>query len=71
MLVLAIASVALNLLDPLIQLFNGVDLFMEAAKTSSIEVTIFHFVCTLYIPGDVPSVSEGGFLALQRQTSPS
>ena len=67
---LALGSVAVNLLDPLIQLANGIDLYMEAAKTSPIEVTKL-ILALKYLSGYVPSDSERGFLALQRQATPS
>ena len=37
-LVMALASVAFTLLDPMLQLANGVDLYMEAAHSSPLVV---------------------------------
>ena len=37
---LLLATIAVNLLDPLLQLANGVDLVIEAAVTSPIEVNL-------------------------------
>ena len=38
-LLFALASVSLNLLDPMLQLLNGVDLYMEATQSSPLIVT--------------------------------
>ena len=37
---LLLATIAVNLLDPLLQLANGVDLVIEATVTSPIEVNL-------------------------------
>ena len=37
-LVIALASVAITLLDPMLQLANGIDLYMEATHSSHLEL---------------------------------
>lgn len=39
-LLVALASISLSLIDPLLQLANGVDLYWEATLTSPIEVSL-------------------------------
>ena len=57
-LVIALASVAITLLDPMLQLANGIDLYMEAAHSSPLVVS-----CP-------PKVNNGSWICSERRPLP-
>ena len=57
-LVMALSSVAVTLLDPMLQLANGVDLYMEAAHSSPLVVS-----CP-------PKVQNGSWICSERRPLP-
>ena len=57
-LVMALTSVAITLLDPMMQIANGVDLYMEAARTSPLLVS-----CP-------PKVRNGSWICSERRPLP-
>ena len=57
-LVMALASVGINLLDPMLQLLNGIDLYMEASHSSPLMVS-----CP-------PKVENGSWTCSERRPLP-